>query len=68
MKKVLPIFLLGFVLIASAISVNAGCPTGTTGVCVAHYDSNGKIDYYTCSDGATSAPKDCGIGTQDVQF
>jgi hypothetical protein len=65
MKKVLSSIMLSAVFIALSISVNAGCPAGSAGVCVAHYDSEGKIDYYTCSDGATSAPKDCATGVEE---
>ncbi len=57
------IFILAIVIIATAFSANAGCPKGDAGVCVGIYDANGNITSYTCSTGATSAPKDCATST-----
>jgi hypothetical protein len=66
MKKIASIFMLAFLLIATVIPTNAGnCPSGTAGVCVAIYGPDGTISSYTCSTGATSAPKDCATGSSD---
>jgi hypothetical protein len=63
MKKIVSIVMIAFVIIAAAVSTNAGCPAGSAGVCVAIYDANGKISSYTCSTGATAAEKDCSTGS-----
>ncbi len=67
MKKILSIFMIAFVIIAAAISTNAGCPTGKAGVCVAVYGSNGTVSSYTCDSGATAAEKDCGTSSRDEE-
>ncbi|MEQ1554986.1 MAG: hypothetical protein ABL929_12445 [Ferruginibacter sp.] len=62
MKKMLSICILAVVISASAISTNASCPQGDkpcNGVCVGVYSAGGEISHYTCSSGATAAPKDC---------
>jgi hypothetical protein len=69
MKKVLSSIMLSAVFVAFSISLNAGnCPAGSTGVCVGHYDSQGKLDYYICATGETSAEKDCVSGTVEVPW
>jgi hypothetical protein len=78
MKKLKKMFLLVLILTSVATSINAGCPgscggkdqPACNGLCVAVYGSDGKISYYFCSTGATTATKDClastGAGIQDV--
>ena len=58
----LSILFLFIAIISIALTTYAQCPQGNgpcTGVCVGVYGSDGKVSHYTCSDGATAAPKDC---------
>ncbi len=72
MKKKLSIFMLALVIIATAISTNAGCPQGNggpcSGVCVAVYNSGGTVGSYVCSTGSTGAEKDCTTSSIQAEF